>query len=598
MCGFLGYIVEKNSHKSGLDQKFDFYQKKMNHRGPDFQTKIKLEENDTIACFGFNRLSIQDLNTNANRIFRNDDYLLLFNGEIYNKLNLIQKYLINQKFDTQSDTEVLFKLLTKFGTKIIKEIEGIFSIIFYDINSSNLYMIRDYTGTKPLYYFNDEKNLYFASEAWFLYSLSKKKLNFECLNFYFRYGFSPNSKTLINNVLKVKPNSILKFNIKKNQILDYKIIDFSKENNFLKENNSSLRKDLSKSIEKNLIGDRKIGVFLSGGIDSTIISLTTRKINEKIEAYTSIYEDNEIEKDIDYGYTKRICDQFNIKLNLATITKKEIFNGDLLNRISSFFDEPIANLNIISSYKQSKLANQNDLSVIITGDGADEIFGGYRKYQTLEISRKLKYLSFLNKKIKNYTIKNDKIPYLFFKKNDNENYKYIFKNDFFNSIIQIKNHLFENYNEDNLTKLNKFDFYNWLPDEHNLKLDRCTMANSVEGRVPFQDLTILKYFNPEKIKNKINLNQNKLELREAFSDLPNYILNRKKRGWFLDDKKILKHFLQKNAYDLFKTNSGEEKIFNEENLLNSINQDNKLLNKFSLTTIVMFKLWYRQVMDC
>ncbi len=596
MCGFIGYIVGKDSYKDELNDKFDFYHNKMSHRGPDYQTKLKSETNNFTGRFGFNRLAIQDLTNNANKIFKNDKFLLLFNGEIYNKINLVNKYLSKEKLETKNDTEVLFKLLNNLGTKIISEIEGIFSIVFYDIHNSNVYMIRDYTGTKPLYYSNYNKNLYFSSEAWFLYSLSKKELDNECLNFYFRYGFSPNSKTLIKNVLKVKPNTILKYNIRSNKFSEEQIINFSERYKNFDKDNPSLRVDLEKAIEKNLIGDRSIGVFLSGGIDSTIISLTTKKINEKIEAYTSIYEGDEIDENEDFIFTKKICDQYNIKLNLSTIRKKEIISGNLLYDITSYLDEPIANLNIISSYMQSKLAHQNNLSVILTGDGADEIFGGYKKYQNLMISSDLKFLSIFNKKIKSYSYNNEKIPYLFFIKNSENDYKKIFKSDFFNSIKNINNHLFQNLNDDNLTKINKFDFHNWLPDEHNLKLDRCTMANSIEGRVPFQDLTILKYFDPKNIRNKITWNSNKIELRKAFPDLPKYILKRKKKGWFLDDKKILKDFLSKNIYDVFKSNQNESGIFDEKNLSNLINENN--INKYSLITVIMFKLWYRKVIDC
>ena len=600
MCGFLGYIVKKTDVSEELKKKFKVYHQKMSHRGPDFQTEISNENNSLISSFGFSRLSIQDLNENANKIFRNHNSILLFNGEIYNKYSLTKKYLDTHKLETSSDTEVLFLLLINFGVKIISEIEGIFSIVYYDLKNSKVYLIRDYTGTKPLYYFSKKNNIFFSSEAWFLYSLSKKEFDYDCLNFYFRFGFTLNAKTLIKDVLKIKPNTILEYNLKTNNFIEKKIIDFSENNLDNKKQHFLLRQDLTKSIEKNLIGDRKIGVFLSGGIDSTIISLTAKKLNDNIEAFTSIYEDSEIKQNDDLIYTQKICKEFNIKLNLAIIKKDQVIKGDTLYKISSYFDEPIANLNMISSYEQSKIAYENNSSVVITGDGADEIFGGYKKYKTLKISNYLKYFSIFNKKLKNYSYNNEEIPYLFFLKNSDADYEFIFDKNFNKSILSKKNHLIKNVNENNLTKLNNFDFYNWLPDEHNLKLDRCTMANSIEGRVPFQDLTILKYFSPKEIDKKVGLFRNKPELRKAFSDLPDYILKRKKRGWFLNDKKILKDFLKKNSYDLIKSDNNKgHNIFNEENLLKIFNKSDDIkFNKYTLISIIMFKLWYQKIVNC
>lgn len=570
----------------------------MTQRGPDYQTKFSLEQKEFISNFGFSRLSIQDLNDKANKIFKNENHLLLFNGEIYNKVNLKERFLKETILKTDSDTEILFYLLINYGVDIIQHIEGIFSIAFYNIKDSIFYLIKDYTGTKPLYYTFNQEGLYFSSEAWFLYSLSKKKIDLDCLNFYFRFGFSLLDKTLIRDVKKIHPNSIFIFDLKNNKFSSKKILsNLSTSTNTLRKN-GLLRKKIDQSIKKNLIGDRKIGVFLSGGIDSTIISLCTRKINKNIEAYSSIYENSIINKNDDINFTKKICKDFGIKLNLSLIDKNKIVNGDTLLKITSYFDEPIANLNMISSFEQSRMAKQNNLSVILTGDGADEIFGGYRKYQVLLISNYLKYFSLFNKKIKDYSSNNENIPYIFFSKNDDLALKKIFKNKIYENLFQVKNHLDNNNYENNSIRLNKFDFNNWLPEEHNLKLDRCTMANSIEGRVPFQDKTILEYFNPYKIHKKIKWNKNKLELRNSYTDLPKYVLNRKKKGWFLDDKQILKDFLKKNSYDLFSEDSKQDKFFNVEYLHKlSDPSSNIKFEKYQLITIIMFKLWYKNVLD-
>ena len=160
MCGIIGYIINQKSEKK------DFYKKKFftsfqrqNHRGPDFKQEVNFNYKELKIQLGFNRLSIIDLDKSANKIFYNNQYYLLFNGEIYNFKKLKDDYLSNEKFSTKTDTEVLFKLLIKYGIDFLKKLQGIFAFTFLDIKKNKLYLARDFTGTKPLYFFknNDGK---------------------------------------------------------------------------------------------------------------------------------------------------------------------------------------------------------------------------------------------------------------------------------------------------------------------------------------------------------------------------------------------------------------------------------------------------------
>ena len=175
MCGFIGFISDINDKQNSLYfEKFEYYLNELNNRGPDYTEIKKIRYDNKIINVGFKRLAIQDLSEESNKIFCTKDYMLLFNGEIYNKKYLKQKYLSNIKLETSSDTEVLFNLLIHIGNKIILEIQGIFSIVFINLKKGNIELIRDFTGTKPLYYSLSENRVLFSSEAWFLYSLSKK----------------------------------------------------------------------------------------------------------------------------------------------------------------------------------------------------------------------------------------------------------------------------------------------------------------------------------------------------------------------------------------------------------------------------------------
>ena len=182
-------------------KKFQHYLNQLKNRD-----KIILRLNkflkDKFIKIGFSRLAIQDLNQNANKIFHNDNAILLFNGEIYNKKYLKRTYIDDIILTTSSDTEVLFNLLLNYGTKIIKEIRGIFSIVFINLKKQSIECIRDFTGTKPLYYSIENKNFFFSSEAWFLYSVSQKNLIMRVLIF-LNFGFPPEENTLLRTLKKL-----------------------------------------------------------------------------------------------------------------------------------------------------------------------------------------------------------------------------------------------------------------------------------------------------------------------------------------------------------------------------------------------------------
>ena len=174
--------------------------------------------NKNNVCLGFNRLSIIDISKNSNKIFNDDNYSLLFNGEIYNFLYLKKKYLKKNKLETDTDTEVLFKLLILKKEKIFEELEGMFSIVFLNKKNKTLILSRDYTGIKPLYYSIYSNGIFFSSEAWFQYSISSRELNFNKLNFFLKFGFNHYSSTLIKNVKKVCPSEYIIFDIEGKKI--------------------------------------------------------------------------------------------------------------------------------------------------------------------------------------------------------------------------------------------------------------------------------------------------------------------------------------------------------------------------------------------
>lgn len=598
MCGIIGYIIDQNSEKKDFyKKKFFFNFHKQFHRGPDFKHEIHFNYKKLKMQFGFNRLSIMDLDKNANKIFYNDKYYLLFNGEIYNFKKLKNEYLEGEKFTTKTDTEVLFKLLIKYGIDFLKKLEGIFAFSFLDLKKDLLYLARDFTGTKPLYYQKNKDGIFFSSEAWFQYSISNKHIDPESFNYYLKFGFSPVNKTIIEGVKKIESGNYCIYNLKNQNLNPVKYFKLKKNLKY-KENNFDLENSFKNIIKNNLISDTKIGVFTSGGIDSTLILMFAKIFNSKIEGYTSyFYPDNKFKKfNVDLEYTKKICDFFDIKLNLTEIdlnNKKQKFE-----LIKSFqrLDEPLPNLNFFNSFLQSKNAKENNCKVVLTGDGGDEIFGGYHRYSRAYIAKKFSYLSLFNKKIKiiNQSNKQEILEY-FYKRTDIGN-KNLFKKEIYSQKIKNKINLPD---WENVEILNYFDTKYWLPEESNFKLDRSTMFNSIEGRVPFQDINLLRNIYPISYKHKFNIFYNKKIIRNNFKNIPNFILNRKKHGWFSPESFYLKNSLRNFFLETFnKSQLDKQNIFNYKVIIKLFKEhlSNIRYHKSELMILLAFQSWYNQVL--
>lgn len=600
MCGIIGFISKKNLKNNFYNEKFNFYHNKLFHRGPDFQEKININLNELEVNLGFSRLAIQDISLEGNKIFRNENYIILFNGEIYNFEELKSQNLSNEKFETKTDTEVLFKLFIKYKENFINFIEGIFSIAVIDIKKKEIFLFRDFTGVKPLYYLVNEDGFFFSSEAWFLYSISNKQLNYQALSYYLELGFSPIDQTLIKNVYKVSPGEKISYNFSRSTVNKNYFFKLNyKEDNKKKINANEIQDDLTRVIKKNLISDTKIGIFLSGGVDSSLILLLAKNIGVEIEAFTSFFlPQNKFKKfNIDYYYAKRICDENNIKLNKVLIDENDDnTKNELLNFLNNL-DEPLPNLNIINSYLQAKSAREKGCKVILTGDGADEIFGGYKRYKFSYYANKFKFLSFINKKIGNFnSLKKNQIPSFFYQKISNSLKEKIFTSN----VLLYNKEFFFNYfvpEENSLKTINYFDLKYWLPEESNYKLDRSLMANSIEGRVPFQDITIIKKYFDIPLKKKINLFNEKIFLKNI-RILPNYIKKRKKIGWLSPESIFIRNYLKnfiKKTFD--ETTIKQQNIFNYHELMNIYKAHlTGGYFKKEIILILFFQIWYNQVL--
>lgn len=601
MCGFIGFISDINNKQiDNISLKFNIYFDKLKKRGPDYSEVKKIKFKSKIIQVGFVRLSIQDLNKKSNKIFYDDDNLILFNGEIYNFIELRQKYLQNQNFSTNTDTEVLFKLFRKKGTNIVNELEGIFSFVYINLKTEKIFMVRDFTGTKPLYYLSDNKNLFFSSEAWFLYSISSKELDKKSVNFFLNFGFTEEEKTLIKNVNKVKPRYIYDFNLSNNSLNKKLYFDLSKSKSFTKPNPEDSKKLLDDTVKKNLITDTKIGTFLSGGVDSTTISLVAKKYNENIEAFTTCFlpKDKFKKFNVDFEFSNKVSKDYNFKLHVHYVNNDKDLLNDFI-KVTNYLDEPVSNLNFLNTYWQTKLAKENNIKVVLTGDGADELFCGYERYKSAYLAKKLSFLSFFSKKIDNINnLKNNEVPLYYYSIFKNNEHKDIFKNlDYLED--NLSDEIYDNFSSDyKIDYINYFDTRYWLTNESNYKLDKCSMINSVEARVPFQDKNLIDRYFFLSNDLKFNILNRKFLLKEM-NILPKYVISRQKTGWFSPEKFFLETNLNKIVKEFF-----DEKEIKQQNIFN-FDQTLKFFSKFPLEnwkvkrqtlTIILFQIWYNNIL--
>jgi asparagine synthase (glutamine-hydrolysing) len=603
MCGIIGYAIHScgDDLKNYYQNKFGHYFKKQKHRGPDYQEIIDDKFKDVELKLGFNRLAIIDLSNRSNKVFKNAHFCLLFNGEIYNYKQLKEHYLKNEKFDTQTDTEVLYRLISIYGIEFVKKLEGIFSFVFIDKLKKKIYLVRDFTGTKPLYYSTNKNGLFFSSEAWFQYSISNKQIDTESFKFYLNYGFSPLNKTLIDNVKKIEPGTYITYDLeKKNCTKDnYFELNKKKSSDFDKEKLSEL---ITETIKKNLIADTKIGIFLSGGLDSSLLAITAKEFSPNIEGYTSYFspKDKFSKFNTDLDYAIKISNYLGIKLNFININIEDKNQKLELTNSLNYLDEPLANLNFFNSYLQSKAAAQNNCKVILTGDGADEVFGGYKRYSNIKIAEYLKFVGFANNKISKINkISKNEIPYHFYKKISLDNNKNIFSDKYnFSKLVDCKN-LVAMPEWEKVEVMNYFDTKYWLSEESNFKLDRSTMLNSIEGRVPFQDINLLNKIFPIPYEHKSSIFSEKKLIKKYCKNIPDFIKNRKKHGWFAPETAYLNTYLKDIFFEYFeKQNIQKQEIFNFTSIENMYKEhySGKKNFKTELINLLSFQIWYNNIL--
>lgn len=538
MCGIAGIFNFKGEPDcDGLTTMLDC----MKHRGPD-DSGVFVDQSFTM---GMRRLSIIDLKSGHQPISNEDERLVIvFNGEIYNYIELREDLLSKgHLFKTNSDTEVILHLYEEYGYNCLTYLNGIFSFSIWDRQAQKLFIARDRLGIKPLFYFDNAKQFVFSSE---LKSISKafdlKKISQKAFINYMLMMYVPDPLSMIEGVNKLEAGTYLVVD-SKNKITKHKYWDIN--NIALEKTDPSQYKDkledlLYDSIKLQMRSDVEIGTFLSGGLDSSFIVAATSKFSNKpVNTFSIGYEN--------LGYDERPLAQLVAK-KFKTNHKEMFINADTvkdnLKRICAKMDEPIGDTAAIPTFLLSELARSNNVKVILNGTGGDEIFGGYVRYIHSSIQRRIlkaspmflrnffAFISYPFNKTVSHRFSNRAYNYFF----ELSGVRTEFLTELFseeeidNFMLELKK-IYIDSSDAQIPEMN-LDLKYYLVGDLLFLLDKMTMGNSIEGRVPLLDHRLVEYMYSLPKNQKIVGNQTKVLFREILRPvLPQELINVPKRGF-------------------------------------------------------------------
>jgi len=524
MCGICGVVDTCPIDKDALER----MARSLKHRGPDNQS-IKIIQNTGL---GHARLSIIDLSSSANQPMSNEDesIWLVYNGEFYT----YKKYrdeLLNKghKFKSQTDSEVIIHLYEEYGTNFIEKLRGMFSFALFDIREQRLILVRDRVGIKPLYYYDDSTKFVFASEikALLLYPGVNKSIDIESLTEYFSLGYISGDKSIYNNIRKLPPAHYLIYSNNRVKIQRYWSLPSEEKLNDEYLAKEKLQALLVESVKMRMISDVPIGVLLSGGVDSSLVaSIMASQSDRKIKTFSISFNEkkyNEIE------YARQVAKYINSEHYEYNV---DLNNSEILEDLVCYYDEPFADSSAIPTYFVSKMAKE-EVTVVLSGDGGDELFGGYNWYNWMEMHSKYKFIPTKAKKI--ISALSTTMPF-HFKGKEFINaiclseFDAFYKRTSFFSIEELKILLQDAYSDKFheeyrtsyyshgntlLERLTKTDFNFYLPDDILTKVDRASMANALEVRVPLLDHTICEFAYNLSDELRLKNNQKKYLLKEV-----------------------------------------------------------------------------------
>ncbi len=563
MCGICGII--KSDNGAGVDSTvLQNMRESMMHRGPD-DAGLWISKNKSVGL-AHRRLSIIDLSEAGQQPMSNTDgkIRIVFNGEIYNFLEIRQLLKARKhQFRSQTDTEVIIHAYEEWGKDCLKYFNGMFAFVLYDYRKQNdpfLFIARDRVGKKPLYYYQNADEFYFASELKGIKTVTDKKLgiDYKALNFYLALGYVPGDMCILDGVKKLPPAHAGFFDIKKNELKTWRYweVPFPEDDNekySAEELTDELEYFLKDSVRLRMTSDVPLGIFLSGGVDSSLITaIAAKQTTTPVKTFTIAFPD--AGKYDESQYAKIIADYF--KTDHHVLNGKESIS-DTIKQILPFIDEPIADSSLLPTYLVSKLTRRH-VTVALGGDGGDELFGGYTHYRDALRDKKrlanipvaiLKAMASLAAKLPAGVKGRNRIAALrggYLEKSiwgnpyfDIDLRKRLLKPDVLDALGKdidapeqfMYNLLIKGKND--IDKLTRLDFATYLPEDIMTKVDRAGMANSLEVRAPWLDYRIIEFaFKKVPARLKANsTNTRILQKRLAARLLPKELNLERKQGF-------------------------------------------------------------------
>jgi asparagine synthase (glutamine-hydrolysing) len=620
MCGILGAsfrnnVIDKDRFKNALEL--------LNHRGPN-STGLWFSQTSNDA-FGFKRLSIIDLNERADQplISLCGNYRIIFNGEIYNFKSLKKRLLdAGHSFNTKSDTEVLLNSYIEWGSSCLNKIDGMFAFAIYDLLEKRIFFARDLSGQKPFYYSFREGDLTFGSEIKTLAFLQPQKLRENAAYDFFSQGYVSSNQSIYENVEKLPPSHMMTFDLSTRElkISNYHnaLLESEKPLSKYSENQKleSIKKLdhlIDQSVKNSLVSDVPIGILLSGGLDSSLIASYASKHKKHLKTFSVIFPSHQNYNE--QYHSLKIADF--LKTDHIEINAED-FSPKIIEDLSFHYDEPFADPSLIPTFMLSKEVKKH-CTVALGGDGADELFGGYPSYDRKLILYKygknipyfLRFLFFrsiakiIPSNLRGYSIlsslAND------FKKVTSSFDPLFFSKDIDN-LLNLKKPLSLNEPSntvyyDQLVRIQNFmhrltlgDFYSFLSEDVLVKVDRASMAHSLEIRSPFLSKDIINFAFTELHSDfKIKNGRKKIILKSiAKNKLPNDFVYERKQGFSFPLRDLLYRDDWKEFFER-KIKKFESNIINKSYALQLL--QNHLSGRHcerKLFAIVQFICWYEK----
>ena len=611
MCGIVG-IYNPNKIDENYKDIIKTMADEIIHRGPD-SDGYYLDES---VAFGFRRLSMVDLSDCGSQPFYTDDKtkVIIFNGEIYNFREIREELkVLGYKFNSGTDTEVLLKGYDKWKEKILDKVRGMFAFAIWDNVEKELFIARDFFGIKPLYYTRNTKDgsLLFGSEIKsFLKNPNfNKEFNKEALKPYLTFQYSALEETFFKGVYKLKQSHYMKIKNNDTVIKRYWKPEFKPTNKTLDEYIDDIREVMKETVDLYKQTDVKWGSFLSGGIDSSYIACLSKPektFSVGFKDYEGKYDETKL--------AKELSDIIGSKSNIVSIGADDCFEN--ISRIQYLMDEPHSNLSAVPLYFLSKLASEH-VTAVLSGEGADELFGGYFPYGETKNLKNYKKLPFpvrrglktITKNFKkgrtvNLIQKGGSYLYEEFigeaKIYEPEDADKLLKEEYRNgeNPYNIAKKFFDSMpNEPEMTKKQLLDLEYWVPGDILLKGDKMSSANSIEIRTPFMDPRVMEVAATIPEKYRVNGDNFKYALRKASEEsLPDEWANRIKLGFPVPIRYWLR---EEKYYNIIKEEFSSDiakQFFNTEILLKLLDDhyEEKALNQRFIWTPYVFLIWYKE----